>query len=172
MRAKLRIAALAGLVAWLAALPAAADIFVVRLVNGTTFETRYQPRPAPWDAGKIVFLSDLGNWVALLQSEVAAVESLRDLRGFGRILDTTTIELGLSPNDLTDEEIARREQVPEVIPQRFDMQQFVEPDAVGGGIPVWSTGGAGGGPPVPGAPLIPPTPPVAAPPPPAPDSFD
>lgn len=154
-----RTALFAAALTLLVAGSASAEAYLVTLGNGTTFETRYQPRPAPWDAEKVVFMSELGNVVSLPLSEVASIEPLVDLRGFGRVIDTTTIELGLAPNDLTDEEIARRMAEPIPMPQRFDMDQFVEPDEVGGGMPVWGTGGGGGtGREIPGAPIVPPIP--------------
>jgi hypothetical protein len=148
----------AALVAMVAS-AATAQAFRVTLVNGTTFETRYQPRPAPWDDEKVIFMSELGNLVSLEESEIASVDAISDLRGFGRVIDTTTIDLGIMPNDLTDEQIEQRRALPEALPQRFDMEQFVEPDEVGGGMPVWRVGG-GGGPAqdIPGAPIIPPIP--------------
>lgn len=96
--------ALVALAVLLVAVPAAAEVFHVTLKNGTTFDTRYQPQQASWDPNQIVFLTDVGNWIALGSDEVASVQSEIEVKGFGRVINTTTIELGMAPNDLPGEE--------------------------------------------------------------------
>lgn len=89
-------------VAVLAALPAAAEVFVITLNNGNSLETGRQPEVASWDANMILILSDAGNWIGLPKGEIKTVEERSASRGFGKRIDNTTIALGESPNDLPD----------------------------------------------------------------------
>ncbi len=101
--ARLRYAIAFALAALLASTPLAAVKFTVYLTNGTTFESRYQPKDASWDAEKIVFLDETGNPISLAKSEVERVESDVDAAGFGHMLDNTTMAFGWAPNDLSEE---------------------------------------------------------------------
>ena len=155
-----RFAPLLVLCGALVAVPAAAEVFTVTLTNGATLDTRYRPRQAAWDPGMIELLSEQGNWTAVSKSLVSGITALSEVKGFGRVIDTTTIDLGFAPND-------RVENVPFVDDQMdlnptYDIEQFVEPGSTGGGIPVFGTvgGGAVG---IPSAPV-----PAPAPPPPVP----
>jgi hypothetical protein len=124
----------------LAVLPAvaAAGTYIVTLHSGGVFESRYQPREASWDRGKVVFLSETGNWIALRRADIAKVESTTLSRGLGVDIDTTTIAVGWAPNDnLTPEQI---QEAAKNAPQQFaappqpnyTMQQFVEPNSTQG----------------------------------------
>jgi hypothetical protein len=139
--------ALALLAVTLAAVPCSAEVFIVTLNNGSAFHSRYQPTEAAWDSSKIVFVDELGIQVALLKSDVESVTSETETSGFGTVIDSTTIDLGFLPNDMPSEEEAQAGDARTVIQRMLDQQQlyqtpsydqnqFVEPDSVGGGIPV------------------------------------
>ncbi len=98
----LRIIALTLLV--LAPAAAYAEYFTVTMTNGTTFQTRYRPVPAEWDDNVVMIATDRGNWIGLYSSEVADVTSHAEITGFGYQLDTTTLFVGWSPNDVYDED--------------------------------------------------------------------
>lgn len=153
----LRTRALAFVVAaaLLAPTLAAAEVFTVTLRNGTSFDTRYQPQEASWDPDQVIFLSDVGNWIAVERSEVASVTSYTESLGFGKVINTTTIALGWAPNDRPDEaaagqagqvgltatqvaaaSAALRQSGQAAIPtpeqSPYSVQQFVEPSAAQG----------------------------------------
>ena len=44
---------------------ASATVYTVTMKNGTTFDTRYQPEEASWDANKVVLMTEFGNRIAL-----------------------------------------------------------------------------------------------------------
>ena len=81
-----------------------ADYFTVTLTNGTSFQTRYRPVPAEWDENVVMINTDRGNWIGLHVDEIADVTSHAEATGFGYQLDTTTLFVGWSPNDVGDEE--------------------------------------------------------------------
>lgn len=128
---------------------ASASVFTVVMKNGTAMETRYQPREASWDSNAVVFLSETGNRVALWKDDIAEVQVETETKGFGTVIDTTTIDLGILPNDLpTEEETAASQEgrpsaLEEVLTRSYDQQQFVEPSEMGGGIPVFGVGSTG-----------------------------
>src|SRR4051812_34074957 len=80
--------------------PAAAEVYTIRLTNGSTFESRYQPKQAAWDATLVTFVDETGTEIALPQAVVADVVAQSEQKGYGRVLDTTTVDLGFMPNDL------------------------------------------------------------------------
>jgi len=135
------LAASVAVVGALAALPAAADVYTITLQNGTTFQTRYQPQDASWDAAKVVFLDEHGNQLSLLKSDVVTIETDLENRGFGHMLNSTTMALGWAPNDALDPDsdegkaAAQAEQQragqPEA-PPVYNQEQFVEPGAATG----------------------------------------
>jgi hypothetical protein len=128
------------------ALPATAEIFTVTLHNGTTFNSRYQPEEAPWDTSKVILLDDVGVRVALPKADIESIAAQSELKGYGRVIDTTTFELGVAPNDLPEPEEGGEGQAQQpsaldrMLSQSYDQQQFVEPDEAGGGVPVFSVG--------------------------------
>ena len=123
-----------------AALPAAAEVYTIRLSNGTTFESRYQPKQAAWDPTFVTFVNETGNEIALPQSLVAEVAAQSETKGYGRVLDTTTVDLGFMPNDLDQSQRVMREQAllnPEgQLAAGAGNGQFVEPGQIGSGIPI------------------------------------
>jgi hypothetical protein len=121
-----------------------AAIYTVTIKNGTTFETRYKPVAAEWDANVTMLQTDRGNWIALETTEIADVASNIEVSGFGYHLDANTIVVGASPNDLVSDEeggeganAGAQEEPPP--PPDFTVEQFVNAPTVGssaGGIPV------------------------------------
>jgi hypothetical protein len=137
----------AAVVALLAAVaPAMAETYHVKTVAGDEFLTRYQPEEASWDNGQILFLTEVGNWIALPKDDVAGITTETENKGYGRVIDTTTIALGRSPNDAAtpEEEAAQKQDSPmdalrSLLSQQqpsYSVQQFVEPSEAGGGLPV------------------------------------
>lgn len=130
----------------LAALPAVAAIYYVELASGTTFESRYRPVEASWDPGLILFLTDVGNWIAVPREDIVKVEIDTERKGFGLVINNTTIELGMTANDapVPGEEgqaldptsrllnFLQQQQTQQPV---YSMDQFVEPGETGG-IPV------------------------------------
>ena len=124
-----------------AALPAAAEVYTIRLSNGTTFESRYQPKQAAWDPTFVTFVNETGNEIALPQSLIAEVAAQSETKGYGRVLDTTTVDLGFMPNDLDQSQRAMERQAAmnpsgQLAVGPSPSGQFIEPDAIGGGIPI------------------------------------
>jgi len=124
---------------------AAAEIFTVTLHNGNTFETRYQPQEASWDPSWVLLMTENGNQIALAKDEIATVQADTENKGFGFVIDNTTIALGWAPNDaeapgeggaVADQmsqlraALEQRSQAPQI-----NYQQFIEPDQLQG-IPV------------------------------------
>jgi len=138
------------LAALLSAPAAVADIYHVRLQNGETFDTRYPPEEAAWDANTILLHSDTGNWVGVDRGSVVRIESETEVRGYGRRIDATTIYMGHTANaapvpgqegQQQDPTLGMLQRIYEQQQQQQDytIQQFVEPGATGGGIPVGFT---------------------------------
>ena len=172
-----RIPMLFALLAAVVALPAAAEVYTVTLTNGSIFESRYQPRQAAWDAGMLELATETGAWIALPKSLVQGIAAQSETKGFGRIIDTTTIDLGFAPNDLPEAAVTQDRSMSvleEAMTRSYDIQQFAEPSQAGGrgtgggGLPVFGLGGGGGGgftPPTPApVPAPPPQPAIPAPP--------
>jgi hypothetical protein len=135
----------------LAALPASAELYTIKLSNGTTFESRYQPKQAPWDKTLITFLDETGTEIALPQNLVTEVISDSEAKGYGRMINTTTIDLGYAPNDIDQvrQMVADQramfgvDEQQEAYYKQTNSQQFVEPDQLGG-TPIWGVGYGGG----------------------------
>jgi hypothetical protein len=82
--------------------PLAAAEFTVYMTNGTTFESRYEPRDAEWDAQKVVLIDGAGNTISVPKSEIERIESDVAAKGFGHMLDDTTMAFGWAPNDTNE----------------------------------------------------------------------
>jgi hypothetical protein len=137
------------LAALLVTLPmlASAETFTVTLDNGMSFTSRYQPKLSQPDESKVMLLTDMGNWIALPEARVTSVTSSTESRGFGRVIDTTTIALGFAPNE-TDPDEAGTASDPttallQYLSQResagrrdYSVEQFVDTESAGaGGFP-------------------------------------
>lgn len=154
MRKPIPLVLVVVLITALVALPALAETFTVKLKNGSSFATRYRPQEASWDPGTVMLLTDFGHWIALPRADIETVESELESRGFGKYINTTTIDLGIAPNDLPSpgeaEETTPLQQLQNMLQQQpqksYDIQQFVDPGQAGqGGLPVGYGSGIGGG---------------------------
>lgn len=133
------------LVASLFAAPLSAEIFKIRMKSGNEFVSKYKPRQAWYSEDKLLIMTEAGNIVALDKSEIETVESDLESRGFGVVIDTTTIMVGVRPNDmpvLDDEAInqaldraSRLQSLRPPQTQNYSSPLFSEPNS-GGGLPV------------------------------------
>jgi hypothetical protein len=142
--------AVALLAAVIAAGPALAESFTLLLKNGNSFQTRYQPEDASWDPEKLIFLDEVGNLIALPKSDVDRITTETENRGFGHVLNSTTVAIGWAPNDAVDPDSDEGKAVvaaedaaaaaAAAAPRVYDQQQFVEPSAASG-LPLSFIGG-------------------------------
>lgn len=86
----------------LLAAPIAAETYLITLKSGGTIQSRYQPQESSWDAGMVLFMTETGNWVGMKKSDIVSVEQENNLRGFGFVINPTTVALGWAPNDAVD----------------------------------------------------------------------
>lgn len=143
-----RLAALSCLVLLacaLLAVPAAdAATYIVTLDNGNTFESRFQPSEASWDPDMVMLMTEHGNWIGLEKSNIREVTTDIESAGFGTVIDSKTISLGVLANDRpepTEGEPSNRELIQEFLsnqppPPDYSVEQFVDPSDAGGGLPV------------------------------------
>jgi hypothetical protein len=82
-----------------ASAPAGAQAYRVTLKNGNTFLAKYAPEEASYDSTKVVIFTDVGNRIALAKDDVEDVSIDIEHRGFGKVVDDTTIVVGWSAND-------------------------------------------------------------------------
>ena len=141
---------LLGVLVLLAALPAAAEYYTVRLKNGNEFESLYRPRMAAVGGDKVLLSTETGNWISLPVDAIESVISRIEARGFGKVINTTTILIGMAPNDaeVPGEEVEALDPATRVLnylesrqrqqPAPFTVEQFAEPNSVGG-IPLGFT---------------------------------
>jgi len=152
---KIRIPlALLSLALALAAGPALAEIFTIELANGTSFESRYRPAVAGWDDSKVVVVTTVGNRITLHRQDISDITVETEVKGFGLVIDTTTIMLGYAPNDLPapgEAETDSTAMLLDYLQNRqsnqpdFSVQQFVDADDAGqGGLPASGWGGFSG----------------------------
>ncbi len=90
----------------LLAMPAfATGTFTVHLTNGHEFTTLRQPKEADWDESLMIILTDAGNWIAIPKDSVDIVSASVQEAGFGTILDSKTILMGvhISTSPIDDE---------------------------------------------------------------------
>ncbi len=150
MKSPLRVAVFLALAALLLSLPASAAMWTIKLHSGGKFQTRYQPQIATWDANRVVFLTEVGNLVSVPKADIESVSSDIENRGFGKVINTTTVMLGQAPNDLaTDQGAAAGGQAAPAPEEEkpYSVQQFVEPSATQGipGTLIPSYGSSTGG---------------------------
>lgn len=119
-----------------------AETFTVTLDNGNTLLTRYKPKLSP-DGATAYLLTDMGNWVSFDKASVVDVTSDFESRGFGKVIDNTTISLGIAPNVRDVGEGAREELDPnlallnymrerDATRDNYSVQQFVDPEEASG----------------------------------------
>jgi hypothetical protein len=114
----------------------AAETFTVTLDDGASLMTRYRPKLAVGD--KVYLLTDVGNWISFDRTTVVSVTSDLESRGYGLVIDTTTIALGIAPNDRAvvgeQQEISGSTallnylQARDAEAQSYTVPQFVEPE--------------------------------------------
>ena len=152
-----RISLLTLLAFALLALPASAEVFHVVLKNGNTVDSSVQPQQASWDPNMVMLMTESGNWVGFMQSDIASINADDPTSGFGVRISRTAIALGRFSNDLPEEgkgnpqdeaneryfALANRLIEQSERQQRYSVQQFVEPNQTQG-IPA-SFAGYGGG---------------------------
>jgi hypothetical protein len=122
------LAALAGLLglAGLAATPAGAEVFHVKLRNGTTIDTLYKPQQATFDPNVVTLLSDAGNWIGINQREIESVLPDSEIHGFGIALNFNTIAIGWAPNDAPEPGAPSAQSAAQQALQNFYRQQQQE----------------------------------------------
>lgn len=136
---------LLGALALLVVLPAAAEYHTVKLKNGNSFDTLYRPRLASEGGDKVLVITETGNWISLPVSAIESVTSHLEARGFGKVINTTTILIGTAPNDaeVPGDQTEALDPATRLLnylenqqrPQQaapFNVQQFAEPNSVGG----------------------------------------
>ncbi len=141
-----------GALALAAALPAAADYHTIKLKNGNEFDSLYRPRLASEGGDKVLVATETGNWISLPVDAIESVTSHVEARGFGKVINTTTILIGTAPNDaeVPGEQAEALDPATRLLnylesqqrPQQaapFTVEQFAEPNT-GGGIPLGFTG--------------------------------
>jgi hypothetical protein len=134
-------------------LPAQAEIYHVKLRNGTSIDTLYQPQQATWDPNVVILLSDAGNWIGIDQRTIESVENESQIRGFGVVLNFNTVAIGWAPNDApepvspgSNPQAGTMQALQEIYQQQqaqshYTVPQFVSTDETTG-IPARLVGGA------------------------------
>lgn len=134
------------LVAAVVAAPMSAAVYTINLHNGHSFESRYEPQEASWDASKVVFVDEVGLTIALDRADIESIASDFESKGYGSMIDATTMELGWAPNDLaapddgsSTDPMAQIERLMSQQPQQQSVTygQFVEPDQTQGMPAQW-----------------------------------
>jgi len=146
-----RVALLLSIALLLVALPALAEYHTIKLKNGNQFDSLYRPRLAVEGGDRVLVATETGNWISLPIDAIESVVSHIEARGFGKVINTTTILIGTAPNDAevpgeSTEALdpatrllnyLENQQRPQAAAQ-FSVQQFAEPNS-GGGIPLGFT---------------------------------
>jgi hypothetical protein len=142
------------LLAWAAApVPAQGEVFHVKLRNGNTIDTLYQPQQATFDPNVVILLSDAGNWIGVDQRSIESVVSESQIRGFGVALNFNTVAIGWAPNDAVDPatlqanpQAATLQALQNIYQQQQEQSHYTIPQFVSteqtAGIPARLVGGA------------------------------
>ena len=90
----------------------------------------------------MVFLDEWGNLISLHKAEVESITTDTENRGFGKVINATTIALGWAPNDALDpdsdegkaalEQQERAALAESLAPPVYNQDQFVEPSQASG----------------------------------------
>jgi hypothetical protein len=101
----------------------------------------------------VMILTDMGNWIAVPRADIVHAAPETETRGFGKVINTTTIDLGYAPNDAPlpevqegglGAELDRLQQLLQGERRTYDQQQFVSPGQAGrGGLPLGFASGTG-----------------------------
>lgn len=149
---KTQLLIIASLALVLVAAPAAAEIYTIKLSNGTEFDTQRRPKEAAFDDTKVLILTDVGNWIAVNRADIISVSAETEREGFGKVIDTHTVALGWAPNDAPVEDpnatLDPMAQLIDYLSNQdqpdYNVDQFVDPSQAGqGGLPVWGVTGGG-----------------------------
>ena len=142
----------------LVAAPALAEVYSLTLSNGATFTTRYRPSQSPNRPDTTQILTEFGNWIALPTSQIESITADTESKGYGTVLDTTTIAIGWAPNERSapgegsEADLDPTTRLLNYMAQRdagrqqpdFSVEQFGEPSMVGeaptGGVPGYFAG--------------------------------
>ncbi len=147
------LAAVLGLLvlAALTATPAGAEVFHVKMRNGSTIDTLYKPQQATFDPNVVILLSDAGNWIGVNQREIDSVLSDSEIHGFGLALNFNTIAIGWAPNDAPEPsapgaQSATQQALQNLYQQQQAQEHYTIPQFVSteqtAGIPARLVGGA------------------------------
>jgi hypothetical protein len=150
MAVRFRVFAVVLLAAAVVAVPAFAESFTVLLKNGNSSQTRYQPEDASWDPEKLILLDEVGNLISVPRADVDRITTETENRGFGHVLNSTTVAIGWAPNDAVDPDsdegkaVIATQQAADAAaaaaPPVYTQEQFVEPSAATG-LPLSFGGG-------------------------------
>lgn len=145
------------------AVPASAELYTIKLTNGNSFDSRFPPRAASWNPNTVLIYSDWGNWLHVARTDIATVTTETQSKGFGTVINTTTISLGISANDKSEEAAGGQggpggqggggAQGGAPAAEPYSQQQFVEPGQTSG-IPSGLIGLPSSGSPAVGAPIV------------------
>lgn len=106
LNARILVALALGLASLVVVSPIAAEFYEIQTQNGAVIESRYQPKESSWDPSLVLVMTEVGNWVGIPKADIVEVKTVGNDRGFGYVINPTTIALGWSPNEPTAEEIA------------------------------------------------------------------
>ena len=127
-RPKILVAAALTLVLLLvASAPASATAYIVVLKNGNTMVSKYKPIDAPYNSSKSLIMTEAGNIVSLSKDDIEEIIADVENRGFGIVIDTTTILVGYSANDAPNQEDLLNVFDPNSVQQQlqlYQLQQF------------------------------------------------
>src|SRR6185503_19525114 len=108
------------------------------------------PKQATWGPAMVTFVDETGTEISLPQALVSDVTAQSEVKGYGRVIDTTTVDLGYMPNDLDQSQQLMQQQAQQaaLFGQSFGGNTgtqgpaFLEPGEPGaaGGIPFGFTG--------------------------------
>ena len=91
---------LIGLLALCVAASASAhNAFIVNLKNGSTLISKYRPVTAAFDDSFMLVMTSAGNSIAIEKSSIESIVSDLENRGFGVVIDVSTVIVGRSAND-------------------------------------------------------------------------
>lgn len=98
------LALLAAVGLGLAAVPSTAiNSYIVNLKNGSTIISKYRPVESHFDESLMMLMTAAGNTIAIPKADIDTIVSDLENRGFGVVIDTTTVVVGRTANDASVE---------------------------------------------------------------------
>ncbi|REJ83903.1 MAG: hypothetical protein DWQ36_19295 [Acidobacteria bacterium] len=73
--------------------------YIVNLKNGSTIISKYRPVTADFDETLMLMMTESGNTIAIEKAAIDTIVSDLENRGFGTVINTTTVVVGRSAND-------------------------------------------------------------------------